>query len=155
MRALFDQVTANSLTDIKCSRALHLTRARCSRGGLRCSADRPVPLTPALEVMVADFGWLARLRAAMQRTRLACNDVVQDLLGGRAFRSFLQSLEEMEVLVLGPCIPGPPVTCDTTTAVCPAPRELVGFGRTEPRRSWRPFARRSRWRVLPSLAHCS
>ena len=118
MRALFDQVAANSLTDIKCSRALHLTRARCSRGGLRCSADRPVPLTPALEVSVADFVWLARLRAAMQRTRLACNDVLQDLCG-LSRRSSLQGLEELEVLVLVISILRPPVTCDTTTAVYP------------------------------------
>ena len=144
MRALFDQFAANSLTDIKCTRALHPTRARCSRGVLRCSADRPVPLTPALEVMVADFGWLARLRAAMQRTRLACNDVLQDLCG-LSRRSSLQGLEELEVLVLVISILRPPVTCDTTTAVYPPPRELVGFGRTDPRRSWRPFARRPRW----------
>ena len=137
------QFAANSLTDIKCTGASHPTRARCSRGALRCS-DFAVPLTRALEVLTSGLIWLCRLRTTKQRTRLACNDVLQDLCG-LSRRSSLQGLEELEVLVLVISILRPPVTCDTTTAVCPPPRELVGFGRTDPRRSWRPFARRPRW----------
>ena len=154
MRALFGQFAANSLTNITCPRALHPTGARCNRGVLRCSADWHGPLTLALKVLTSDFGWLRSLVAAMRRIVLACNDVAQDLVANHSRLSVLQSLEELEVLVLVSCVPRPPVTCDTTMAVCPPPRGLVGFGRTDPRRSWRPFARRSRWRVSPSLAHC-
>ena len=154
MRALFGQFAANWLTNITCTRALHPTRARCNRGVLRCTADWPGPLTLALEVLTSYFGWLRSLVAAMQHI-FACNDVVQDLDACLSRLSVLQSLEELEVLVLFSSILRPPVTCGTTMAVCPPPRELVGFGRTDPRRSWRPFARRPRWRVSPSLDHCS
>ena len=109
-----------------CTRARHRTRARSSRGVL-CSSGWILPLTKALEVLISDLVWLFRLLATMQHVRRAYKDVVQDLGASRFPLSVLQSPEEMEVLVFDICIPRPPVMCDSTMAVYPPPRELVGF----------------------------
>ena len=116
---------------------------------LCCSADWVEPYTRAREVLTFCLAWLARL--TMQHVRHTCDDVLQDLHAEFSLRLVLQSPEEMEILVLGPCILRPPVMCGTTMAVHPPPRELVVFGRTVSRRTRRPFALCPRWRVSPSL----